>query len=474
MVFEQIMISFSLPTTWWLWLHVVIAPMCAIHALVLKRDPRSSWLWIVVTIFLPLAGPALYFLFGINRIEKRAKKIGQYQESSEPIEIPETLLNQGFEHVICDHPGLKLRPLQPNNSIQPLYDGVQAYPAMLEAIEAARISIVLSSYIFDNDVIGKQFVQALAKAHNRGVTVYVLVDGVGALYSFPRISRLLKKYHIPYQKFLPLQLIPPSVHLNLRNHRKILVVDRSVAFTGGMNIGDRHMPDDHGHVVSDLHFRLSGPISAELYDLFWQDWTFACGESKPVIEHLDIPAQGDCYCRLISDGPAVDFNKLSSLLHSVISAAQSSVYIVTPYFIPSREMTAILLAAAHRGVRITILLPEKSNLRYIDWATRNLLWELLQWDIQVLYQPAPFDHSKLIIVDDKYTQIGSANIDPRSLRLNFELMIEVFDADFASLMLHHIQQKIEKSRTVTFAEVESRSLWIRIRDSVAWLMSPYL
>ncbi|WP_395374787.1 phospholipase D-like domain-containing protein [Marinicella sp. W31] len=468
------MVSFPNNTLWWFLLHFLLAVISSTHALTRKRDPRSSMAWITVCLLLPIAGSFLYFLFGINRIEKRAHKIGVYANQFDLQKIPDALLNAGFEHLICNHEKLQLRPLKAGNSVIPLRDGTQAYPAMLNAITTAQISIVLSSYIFDDDETGKQFVEAMAKAQDRGVAVYVLIDGIGVFYSFPRITRLLKKNEICYVKFLPLKLFPPSIYLNLRNHRKILVVDQKIAFTGGMNIGNRHLPDGEGKLVSDLHFQLQGPIVTDLYDLFWQDWTFACGETRPKITHPPITQVHDHFCRLISDGPAVDFYKLSLLLHSVISAAQSSVLIVTPYFIPSREMVAVLLAAAHRGVRITILLPEKSNLRYIDWATRNLLWELLQWDVEIRYQPPPFDHSKLIIIDDQYVQIGSANIDPRSLRLNFELMVEIFNKEFATQMLQSIEKKIVQSRQITFNEIEARPLWIRVRDSLAWLMSPYL
>lgn len=469
------MIDFSFQTILWLLLHGVIAIGFACHALIRKRDSRSAFGWMAVCLLLPFLGSLLYFLFGINRVEKRARRIGSYPLPALSQSIPDTLLNQGFEYLICNHSDMRLRSLKTATEIEPLHNGSKAYPAMLSAIHDARTSIVLSSYIFAADDIGRQFVDALSTASDRGVAVYVLVDGVGTLYSFPRITRLLKKTNVHYRTFLPLRLIPPSVYLNLRNHRKILVVDRHIAFTGGMNIGDRHLPDAKGHFTADVQFRLCGRIADDLYQLFWQDWLFATGEPAPTIQHPPRPQQpGQYYCRLLSDGPAVDFNKLSLVLHSVISAAHDSIYIITPYFIPSRGMIAVLLAAAHRGVHVTIVLPEKSNLRYIDWATRNLLWELLQWNIEVRYQPAPFDHSKLIVIDDKYVQIGSANIDPRSLRLNFELMVEVFHSDFASTLMTHVQKTIKKSRAVTYQEVEGRSVIVRIRDSLAWLLSPYL
>jgi cardiolipin synthase len=224
-----------------------------------------------------------------------------------------------------------------------------------------------------------------------------------------------------------------------------------------------------------MHFLFKGPIVSQLFDLFCKDWFISTGEMPLLKPHKPYkPTSDDKPCRVISDGPDEDINKLSLILHSAICAANKTVLIMTPYFIPSREMIAIMLAAANRGIIIKIILPEKSNLPYVDAATRNLLWELLEWNISIFYQPPPFEHGKLIIIDECYVLIGSANIDPRSLRLNFELMVEIIDKKFAQEMAAEANQIIEKSRQITFQEVESRSMPTRIKDSLCWLFSPYL
>jgi len=147
---------------------------------------------------------------------------------------------------------------------------------------------------------------------------------------------------------------------------------------------------------------------------------------------------------------------------------------MTPYFLPSRELIAALRSAALRGVKVTILLPAKNNLPFVHWATRKMLWELLEQGIRVFYQPPPFVHTKLFVVDDLYSLIGSANIDPRSLRLNFELAVEVFDSQFAKILSGHIQRSRERSLEVSLEALESRQLPVRVRDALAWLFSPYL
>lgn len=276
-------------------------------------------------------------------------------------------------------------------------------------------------------------------------------------------------------RFLPPTLFPPTVHINLRNHRKILVADGRISFTGGMNIGDRHLAgrSDNPSRVIDAHFRLTGPIVAQIEPVFLADWGFMTKEypaPKPVFS----AETGSAVCRTIIDGPNEDLDKLTAILMGAISTARRKVLIMTPYFLPSRELIAALQTAALRGIEVTIILPEKSNLPYVDWATRNMLWELLRWGVRVYYQPPPFAHTKLFVVDDYYAQIGSANIDTRSLRLNFELVVEVYDKPFVAILTHHIDKVRERAREASLKELDNRSLPVRTRDALTWLFSPYL
>lgn len=455
------------------------------HALLFKRDPRASWGWIAVCFLFPVVGPLLYLLFGINRVQTRAKRLTQ----NLPFLYPVT--HHRPEIPLADHPKADLgfedrkiarisdtvtrRPLVAGNRIDLLRNGEEAYPAMLEAIEEAGRYVYLSTYILESNQTGRQFVDSLARARSRGVDVRVLLDGIGELYSFPRSGRLLKKQGVRFARFLPPRLMPPSAHVNLRNHRKILVTDSRAAFTGGMNIGDRHLAgvEDNPSRVIDLHFRAIGPVVRQMEEAFLKDWAFATGEEETPAAPAPVPA-GTAVCRTIVDGPGEDLDKLAMILLGAVSAAQHQILIVTPYFLPSREMVGALQAAALRGVEVAVLLPAKNNLPFVHWATRNMLWELLQWGVRIYYQPPPFVHTKLFVVDGRYAQIGSANLDPRSLRLNFELVMELFDAEMAGHLAAHVEICRSRSRRVSLDEVESRSFPVKLRDSLAWLFSPYL
>lgn len=465
----------------------VVSIFAAGHALISKRDPRASMGWIAVCLIFPLFGPLLYFLFGINRIQTKAKKLHQLgpacqtgpdkKDASHRLTAIEILpgpahLYQGLVR-IADR--ITLRPLTPGNRIETLCNGEAAYPAMLEAIENAQRRVFLASYIFDHDSTGKNFVEALHRATARGIQVRVLVDGFGALYSFPPIFRQLRKRKIPAARFIPPRLIPPTLDINLRNHRKLLIADGRTGFTGGMNISDRHLVhwQGKGRRIQDIHFRITGPAAFQMEQIFIDDWGFTTGEAL-LPSGAPSPSEGKAFCRTIIDGPDEDLDKLIAILVGAVSAARKSIRIMTPYFLPPRPLIAALQSAALRGVDVTVILPGKSNLPFVQWATENMLWELLQRGVRIYYQPPPFAHSKLFIVDDIYSQIGSANIDPRSLRLNFEIAVEAYAKSFAGDLAQHFDAARKRSREIRFKDVESRPLPIRIRDSLAWLFTPYL
>lgn len=465
-------------------LHLLLWLFAVLHALLYKRDPRSALGWIGVSLLFPLFGPVLYYLFGINRIATSARQyeadaphmtIGyEYGRSSALTCNPVVPTEQALAPFvsITDHVGTF--ELTAENRIETLLDGEQAYGAMLEAIASARDYIVLTTYLFETDQLGRRFIDALAAAVDRGVSVRVMLDGVGTWYSWPRAHGLLKRRGVRVARFLPPRLLPPQFYVNLRNHRKILVVDGVAGFTGGMNIGGRHMVDaEAGTGTTDLHFLVQGPVLAQLCQVFAEDWQFVTGE-VPALSCSAAGEQGDAFARCIRDGPNEDMDKIALTMMGAIAAARHSVMLITPYFLPPAGIVSSLQAAALRGVDVAVLLPERSNLRYVDWASRNMMLELLQYGVSIYYQPAPFAHTKLLIIDDCYAQIGSANMDPRSLRLNFELNMEVMGATALSGLAAYASERRRASRRLPLAEIENRSMAARIRDACFWLFSPYL
>jgi cardiolipin synthase len=458
---------------------VAVATVSAGHALLTKRDPRAALGWISACVLFPLVGPLLYFAFGINRIRMRAQKLvatgadpatGRIGDAQPAPGVPGELAQ--LERVGRSLTGV---PLSSGNRVELLHNGEAAFPAMLAAIEGAREEIVLATYIFETNETGRRFVDALAAARDRGVRVAVLIDGIGELYSFPWARRLLRKRSVPTQRFLPPRLLPPRLQINLRNHRKVLVVDGKTAFTGGMNIGDRYLAErsENPRRVIDVHARVSGPVVQHLRRAFAEDWRWVSGEALPAIPPSS-EQPGAASCRVIADGPSEDLEKIAMLLVAAISVATRRVCIMTPYFLPPRSLVTALQAAALRGVEVRVVLPEKNNLPYVYWATRKMMWELLGRGVRVFLQPPPFVHTKLFRIDDDYVMLGSANIDPRSLRLNFELALEAYDAELAANVDRHFDAVVLRSKELTLQEMDERSTIAKLRDAVAWLASPYL
>jgi cardiolipin synthase len=453
-------------------LYVLCATFAAVHALLTKPDPRSALGWIATCWLLPFAGTILYLLFGVNRVRTRARQLragltpaGGARDSRLADDFATQLTRIGD--------AVTQRPRLPGNQVMALENGENAFPLMLEAIRTARRSIWLSTYIFETDEVGREFIGALAAAAARGVQVHVLVDGIGEWYSWPHAVRLLRHAGVRAARFLPPRLAMPVFSLNLRNHRKLLIVDGEAGFIGGMNIGGREVGKAHQRRMADLHFRVVGPAVAQLAECFAADWQFAAGETLAA----PTPAQasaGECICRVITEGPDEDSDKLLFVILGAIAVAHRQVLIMTPYFIPPPELTAALQTAAMRGVEVCLVLPARSNLRYVDWATRRWLPPLLERGVQVYLQPPPFSHTKLLVIDGSYAQVGSANIDPRSLRLNFEIAMEVYDGSVCAQLASYILSAREHAARLTAEQLPALPLAGRLRDSLFWLLSPYL
>jgi len=224
-----------------------------------------------------------------------------------------------------------------------------------------------------------------------------------------------------------------------------------------------------------LHFEIAGPVVGEIQHTFAEDWALATGEALRGEGYFpELNAAGSALCRGISSGPDKDFEIIHWMLIAALSAAQRSVRIVTPYFVPSAALISAMGMAALRGVEITLLLPSVVDRRFMRWVADAYLWQLLKRGIRVLRQPPPFVHSKLLVVDERWVLLGSANLDPRSFRLNFEFNVEAYDDRLANDLCRWLDERIAASHEVTLAEVDARPLWKRLRDGTAKMFSPHL
>jgi cardiolipin synthase len=463
--------------------HVVLALIGSSHAILSKPDPKSAVGWVGLVWLSPFIGLLLYYIFGINRIRRKAVAImgadkqpvvtGKSRELLDRFRIS----SPAAINIAAVGDSIGGFPLTSGNEIKILVNGDEAYPRMLKAIDEAKTSVMLASYIFDYDEAGMRFLHSLSAAVKRGVEVRVLIDATGSRYSIPSIVPALKNAGIRAARFMPNFAISKMSALNLRTHRKIMVVDGIYGFTGGLNIraGNYVKKSNAKKAIQDLHFELQGPAVAHLSRAFIEDWMFTTKEllAGPTW-NPEIKEAGSMLARGILDGPDKDFEKIVNTLYSALMSARKSIKIITPYFLPDISTIKLLSLAVHSGVKVEIVLPEHNNIPMISWASMSLLKPLIEAECLIYFSGAPFDHSKMMIVDDIWSFIGSSNWDARSLLLNFEFNVEVYDATFAFRLAKIFADKKAVSRLVSIEEISSRKLHLRLRDGVVRLLAPYL
>jgi cardiolipin synthase len=454
------------------------------HVLIFQRDHRAAAFWVAMLLLSPLIGACLYGVLGINFIRRRGQhyrgSVGPAYRDPPPTcplfvhDDPVSAMVDCSLAVTLDR--ISRFNFSSGNSIRPLQNGDEAMPAMLEAIRSARHTVALSSYIFEAQGIGADFVQALAAAHQRGVQVRVIVDDAGTRYSWPPVTRVLAAQGVPVRRFMPNRFILRLLTLNLRNHKKLLIVDGSSAFTGGMNIREGNMLSrSPAHPVQDLHFHITGPVAAQLMRVFAEDWAFCSGEVlEEPLWFPDLSPTGEVHALGIVDGPDEDFEVMPTALFAALNAARERVLLLTPYFLPPPTLIAALKLCATRGVQVSIVTPAQNNIPFVSWAARTLYPELLHAGCRIFESPPPFDHSKLLVIDDTWSFVGSTNWDPRSLRLNFEFNLACHSRELAAGLAEIFERKKAQSAETTAAALEALPMPERLRNGFARLFIPVL
>jgi cardiolipin synthase len=455
-------------------LHVATAGTVTLHALLRKRDVPAAIGWIGLAWLSPFFGPILYFGFGINRVQRRAWRLRGVDDSG-ATRSKRAVARSGPTGSLQTAVGrITGAQTEPGTVVAVLECGDEAYPRMLAAIDAASCSVALSTFIFRTDAAGLPFIDALARAHRRGVAVRVLIDGFGGGFLTSRAYHRLREAGVPAARYLHSLLPWKMPLLDLRLHKKILLVDGRTAFLGGLNIGGENvLASKPSEPVRDVHFMVEGPVVRQVMESFQDDWAFSTSEALDgpdwVPEHYE---GGHAPARVISSGPDQSVDQLLLTLLSAISAASSSLRIATPYFLPDQQVITALQLAALRGVDVHIVLPRRNNHRLMGWAMQAHIRPLLKSGCRIWHSPAPFDHSKLATVDESWCLIGSANWDARSLRLNFEITMEFYDHDLTRRIAGLIDAK--RGDPVTLEQIDARWGIVKIRDAAARLLMPYL
>lgn len=457
-------------------LHVGLSVLVTAHVLLRKREVGAAIGWIGLAWLSPFLGSGLYFVFGINRVRQRARTLGHPRRlaADRDAAAPQHGASSVLAAIDRTAHRVSRRKAMSGNAVLPLANGDAAYPRMLAAIEAAAESITLSSYILRDDAAGAPFLDALIDAHRRGVRVAVLIDGVGGGYFVSPAYRRLRRGGVPAARFLHSPLPWNMPFLNLRSHKKILVVDGRVGFTGGLNIGRENLLRSRpAEPVRDTHFEFRGPVVAQLAAAFAADWHFATGGNPPAPDHgPPVAGPGGAAARVVTSGPDQDLEKIELIVLQAITCAREAILIMTPYFLPDERLVSALSLAAMRGVEVDIVVPERSNHRPVDWAMRAHVGPLLAAGCRIRLGPPPFNHSKLMVVDGAWSLVGSSNWDMRSFRLNFELDVELYDPATAAVIAGLIRAGF--GRRLNASALAHRPLPIRLRDAAVRLAMPYI
>ena len=466
----------------------VLTILTTVIAVILdKRDPTKAMLWVVVLVMLPIAGLLLYFFFGQNlrrkHIFKRKKRVDNSYLNEETIPSgifyadSESTVESvaAYRHIAQLLLNNSLAPVIGGNNVKLFHEGRSAFEQIISDLNNAHRLIHLEYFIFRADHLGQRIAEILIRKAQAGVDVRVIYDAVGS-WGIPK--RFIKKLRNGGVQIYPFQkVIFPyfSSRLNYRNHRKILVIDGEIAHMGGMNIADKYIEGDPAlGAWHDTQIRINGPAVSALHLVFLTDWAFVSRSSysfTPVDFTLQ-PLPGHIALQVTDSGPDSDWAAIMQSFFLAISKANNHIYITTPYFVPNESILTALRTAALSGVDVRLLIPFKSDSRFVLWATMGYISTLLEAGIRVFLFQGGFNHSKIMMVDGKLATVGSANMDIRSVEDSFEVVTFIYNTEITQELEHVFLRDTIQSKEMELEEWSQRTFPDRIKHSFARLFSP--
>lgn len=470
-------------------LFLLTAIPVAIMIVLEKRSPFKTIAWILVLILLPIIGLIFYLFFGqeyrkqkiysrkgiksLSRIRKLSTaqlrdidrtELSLGQKAIEKMNIIRLLLNNSNAL------------LTTGNKLKILNNGKQTFDAIFKAIKGAKHHIHLEYYIYDDDKIGNQLKSLLIEKSREGVEIRIILDDVGTWGLKERYLNEFKANGIEVYPFMEVRFPRLTSKVNFRNHRKILIVDGSIGFTGGINIADRYIEGNPKiGPWRDTHLQLTGDAVACLQVIFAADWFFVINENlsgedyfPPLTDAPGTPVQ------ISASGPDSDWESIEQAFFAGISNAREYVYITTPYLMPPQPLVSALKTAALSNVDVRIILPEKSDAVIPKWCSFSYVEELLEAGIKIYFYQGGFIHSKLLIVDSVFSSVGTTNLDFRSLETNFEVNAFIYEEKFAQQLLRNFRNDLKNSREIKLYEWTLRPWHNKFRESLAHIVSPML
>lgn len=478
----------------WAWLVAVAVNYAAValvivHILRRQKEPESMLAWIYAIILLPYVGWVAYLLVGETRLRRRARRRrkrmahlisrlrpqaerrAQRDQRDADERLPADLTT--VERMTRRLLGV---PATSGNEVRIYQEANATYYALEEAIRDARRHVHLEYYIWQPDATGRHFRDLLIERARAGVECRLLLDSVGCWRVGRAFLRPLEEAGVRVAFFLHVNPLRKRWSINLRNHRKIVVVDGRIAFTGSQNVGDEYL----GRLKRlspwrDTHLRISGPAVLFLQQTFVEDWYFTTREDLSHDSYFPEPQRpGQSVVQTVATGPDQDVRVLEQIVFAAVATARHSIRVVMAYFVPGREIRMALKHASYRGVRVQLVLPTRHDHPVVLWAGRSFYGELLQAGVEIYEYDEGVLHSKIITVDDRWCMVGSANMDVRSFRLNFESTVIIYDPRVAAELSNSIEADIGRSRRIAQADAWNRRLSEQLLAGGARILSPLL
>ncbi|MEW4309360.1 cardiolipin synthase [Rossellomorea marisflavi] len=456
-----------------------------------RRNAGATWAWLMVLFYIPYLGFILYLIFGQNMTRKRLfdwegiKKIGiedllieqtrSLRERSLPFRHREISPHQDLIYMhLINNDAL----LTQDNDVKVYTDGQEKFEALLRDIEQARSHIHIQYYIFKKDQLGKKIVDKLIEKAKQGIEVRILYDEMGSRRTRPRFFRHLTAVGGEVAVFFPSKIPFVNLRLNYRNHRKLVIIDGKVGYVGGFNVGDEYLGlDPKFGYWRDTHLRVIGSASLAMQTRFILDWNQATKSRKISYEGKYFPTasfSGSTGIQIVTSGPDSEWEQIKNGYLKMISSAKHSIYIQTPYFIPDESLLDSLRIAALTGKDVRIMIPNKPDHMFVYWATYSYVGELLKAGARIFIYDNGFIHAKTIVVDDELSSVGTANIDVRSFRLNFEVNAFLYDRKLSRELSRSFMEDRKLSRELTLEDYHRRPLMIKFKESISRLLSPIL
>jgi cardiolipin synthase len=473
-------------TTWTAVVDLLLVIAVIPWVLSIKKEPTSAIAWSLLVVFLPLFGVLLFILFGYQSVYRPLVRKRRHRSSFRATNPSGRQPASG--EVASAEPGettwegmgrlatqLDAYPITSGNDLCFYYSGASAFEAMFAAVNAARHHVHVEFYIFDYDSVGREFLKLLTQKAKEGVEVRLLYDAMGTR---GLARRRLKEFVTAggrHAAFLPVNLWRRRFQVNLRNHRKILVIDGKVAFTGGMNIGDDYLDRGPLSPWRDTQVRIEGPSVESLQRIFIEDWDFAYGESiKGAVYFGAEPRPNGAVVQVIHSGPDQDVKGIREVYFAAAFKARRRLWITTPYYVPDAGLRDALCMAGRTGIDVRLLLPRRADHWFVFYATRYYLADLLAAGAKIYLYKDGFIHAKVWLADGQWASVGTANLDNRSLALNFEVNCLIYTPSVVAELERQFECDLENAVQLEPMKFARRPRVSKMLENVCRLLSPIL